>query len=54
MAAGRGAYEATLRDPQLFTLYARDPVRAESLLYVPDEAYRRITGEEWDRGTRYS
>ncbi|AKL70902.1 MULTISPECIES: hypothetical protein [Streptomyces] len=27
---------------------------AELLLYTPDRAYKRITGEEWDRDTRYS
>lgn len=54
VAAGRETYEATIRDPQLFAPYARDFIWAESLLYVPDEAYRRITGDEWDRSTRYS
>ncbi|WP_369243646.1 DUF4240 domain-containing protein [Streptomyces sp. R41] len=54
VAASREAYEAVLRDPQLFTPYAQDLIWAESLLYVPDEAYSRITGEEWDRSTRYS
>ncbi|MGW2063827.1 hypothetical protein ACWCO9_24920 [Streptomyces sp. NPDC001937] len=28
--------------------------RQEPLLYTPDRAYRRITGEERDRDTRYS
>ncbi|MET9104621.1 MULTISPECIES: DUF4240 domain-containing protein [Streptomyces] len=54
VAAGRETYEAVLHDPQLFAPYARDLVWAESLLYVPDETYRHLTGEEWDRGTRYS
>ncbi|WP_243740535.1 DUF4240 domain-containing protein [Streptomyces sp. 8K308] len=54
VAAGRGAYEAVFRDPARFVPYARDLVWAESLVYVPDEAYRRVTGEEWDRDTRYS
>ncbi|MFF3755013.1 DUF4240 domain-containing protein [Streptomyces sp. NPDC002018] len=54
VAAGREVHEALLRDPRLFTPYVRDLIWAESLLYVPDEAYRRITGEEWDRNTRYS
>ncbi|MFD8723992.1 DUF4240 domain-containing protein [Streptomyces sp. NPDC059629] len=54
VAAGREAYEAVLRDPQLFARYVRDLTWAENLLYVPDMAYRRITGEEWDRSTRYS
>ncbi|MEV5177209.1 DUF4240 domain-containing protein [Streptomyces flaveolus] len=54
VAAGRETYEAVLRYPQLFVPYAADLTWAENLLYVPDEAYRRITGEEWDRSTRYS
>ncbi|MEV7816580.1 DUF4240 domain-containing protein [Streptomyces flaveolus] len=54
VAAGRETYEAVLRDPQLFVPYAADLTWAENLLYVPDEAYRRITGEEWGRNTRYS
>ncbi|MFI1566395.1 DUF4240 domain-containing protein [Streptomyces sp. NPDC020490] len=54
VAAGRETYEAVLRDPQRFVPYAADLIWAENLLYVPDEAYRRITGEEWDRSTRYS
>ncbi|MFJ9118990.1 DUF4240 domain-containing protein [Streptomyces sp. NPDC102394] len=55
VAAGREAYEAVLRDPELFVPYAAGLVWAEDLLYVPDMAYRRITGEEWDRSsTRYS
>ncbi|MFE2423675.1 DUF4240 domain-containing protein [Streptomyces hokutonensis] len=54
VAAGRGTYEATLHDPRLFTPYVEDLIWAERLLYVPDEAYGRITGEEWDRSTRYS
>ncbi|MGW4043494.1 DUF4240 domain-containing protein [Streptomyces sp. NPDC004721] len=54
VAAGRDTYAAVLRDPRLFAPYAEDLVWAEHLLHVPDEAYRRVTGEEWDRGTRYS
>lgn len=54
VAAGRDTHEAVLRDPALFTPYAEELVWAESLLYVPDVAYRRLTGEEWDRDTRYS
>ncbi|MCL2552793.1 MAG: hypothetical protein FWE75_11700 [Actinomycetia bacterium] len=43
-----------LRDPRLFAPYARDLVWAESLVHVPDQAYLRVTGEDWDRRTRYS
>ncbi|MES5820125.1 DUF4240 domain-containing protein [Streptomyces sp. RG80] len=54
VAAGRETYEATLRDPRLFVPFAEDLIWAEPLLYVPDRAYLHITGEEWDRDTRYS
>jgi hypothetical protein len=54
VAAGREEYESVLRDPRRFMPYADDLVWAESLLYVPDDAYKRLTGDEWDRGTRYS
>lgn len=53
VAAGREVFEGVLRDPRTFTPFATDLVRAESLLYAPDQAYERITGEEWDRNTRY-
>ncbi|MFM9700806.1 DUF4240 domain-containing protein [Streptomyces europaeiscabiei] len=51
---GRDVYEAVLRDPSGFIPYATGLVWAEPLLYVPDLAYRQITGEEWGRETRYS
>lgn len=54
VAAGRTAFDSVLKDPAAFTPYATDLVWAESLLYTPDRAYRRITGQEWDRNTRYS
>ncbi|MEU4192861.1 DUF4240 domain-containing protein [Kribbella sp. NPDC026611] len=54
VAAGRKVYESVLRDRVAFTPYAEDDVWAESLLTVPDEAFRELTGEEWDRGTEYS
>jgi len=54
VAAGLTEFENVLRDPAAFTPYATDLIWAESLLYTPDRAYRRITGEEWDRDTRYS
>ncbi|WP_235023629.1 DUF4240 domain-containing protein [Streptomyces sp. WAC05374] len=53
VAAGRQEYESVLRDPQRFTPYADGLVRAEALLHVADNAYEQLTGEEWDRGTRY-
>lgn len=53
VAAGRREYERVLADPARFQPYADGLVWAESLLYVPDKAYRRLTGEEWDRATRY-
>ncbi|MFE7512995.1 DUF4240 domain-containing protein [Streptomyces sp. NPDC057540] len=54
VAAGHEAYESVLRDPELFTPYANDLVWAEALLYVPDKAYKHLTGDSWDRGTQYS
>ncbi|MFH8724655.1 DUF4240 domain-containing protein [Streptomyces termitum] len=54
VAAGRAEYERVLRDPERFRPYADDLVWAEALLYVPDRAYRHLTGEEWDRSTRHS
>lgn len=53
-AAGREEYEGVLRSPARFSPYAENLVWAEALLYVPDEAYEQITGEEWDRSTRFS
>lgn len=54
VAAGREEYESVLLDPQRFKPYADGLVWAEALLYVPDDAYRQLTGDDWDRGTRYS
>lgn len=54
VAAGRTVFDSVLEDPAVFTPYAADLVRAESPLSTPDRTYRRITGEEWDRDTRYS
>lgn len=54
VAAGRTEFDSVLEDSAAFTPYATDLIWAESLLYTPDRAYRRITGEEWDRDTRYS
>ncbi|MFD8794521.1 DUF4240 domain-containing protein [Streptomyces vinaceus] len=54
VAAGRTEFDSVLQDPTAFTPYATDLIWAERLLYTPDQAYERITGEEWDRDTRYS
>ncbi|MFJ8982999.1 DUF4240 domain-containing protein [Streptomyces sp. NPDC102282] len=54
VAAGRTAFDGVLQDPAAFTPYVIDLIWAEPLLYTPDRAYERITGEEWDRDTRYS
>lgn len=54
VADGREAYERVVGDPAEFVPYATELVWAECLLYVPDRAYEQLTGEEWDRGTRYS
>ncbi|WP_330242945.1 MULTISPECIES: DUF4240 domain-containing protein [unclassified Streptomyces] len=53
VAAGREMYEIVLQDPAHFVPYATGLFWAESLLYAPDRAYEHITGEEWDRRTRY-
>ncbi|WP_406424364.1 DUF4240 domain-containing protein [Streptomyces sp. NBC_01589] len=54
VAAGRETYEILLQDPAHFVPYATGLIWAENLLYAPDRAYEHITGEEWDRRTRYS
>ncbi|WP_406458420.1 DUF4240 domain-containing protein [Streptomyces sp. NBC_00876] len=54
VAAGRTVFDSVLRDPAAFAPYANDLIWAESLLYAPDQAYVRITREEWDRDTGYS
>ncbi|WP_404869762.1 hypothetical protein ACI1MP_28365 [Kitasatospora griseola] len=54
VAAGRAEYLAVPADSGRFAPYAAEYVRAEPLLYVPDQAYRRLTGEEWNRGTAHS
>ncbi|WP_128643236.1 DUF4240 domain-containing protein [Streptomyces sp. SS] len=45
VSAGREEFESVLRAPERW---------AEALLYVPDNAYKHLTGDEWDRSTRYS
>jgi hypothetical protein len=54
VADGRETYRRVLGDPARFTTYAAGLMWAEPLLYVPDRAYKALTGQEWDRGTRYS
>lgn len=54
VAAGRTEFDSVLQHPSAFTSYAIAPIWAEPLLYTPDQAYKRITEEEWDRDTRYS
>lgn len=54
VATGREEYESVLRDPQRFMPYANGLVWAEALLYVPDKTYEHLTGDAWDRSTRYS
>jgi hypothetical protein len=54
VAAGRTVFDSVIQDPAAFTPYATNHIWAENLLYTPDRAYERITGEEWDRDTRYS
>ncbi|MER6847016.1 DUF4240 domain-containing protein [Streptomyces flaveolus] len=54
VAAGRDVYQRVLRDPQRFASFVTGLVWAEALLYVPDNAYRQLTGEEWNRSTQFS
>ncbi|MFI0939703.1 DUF4240 domain-containing protein [Streptomyces sp. NPDC021020] len=54
VAAAREEYERVLRDPARFLPFANGFVWAEALLHVPDTAYERLTGDAWDRRTRYS
>ncbi|MEV6977615.1 DUF4240 domain-containing protein [Kitasatospora sp. NPDC093806] len=51
VAAGRAGYESVLADPDRFAPYAAQ--WGEELLYVHEEAYEEVTGEEWDIDTRY-
>ncbi|MCX4515588.1 DUF4240 domain-containing protein [Streptomyces sp. NBC_01619] len=54
VAAGREEYANVLRDAERFAPFVNDLVWAEALIYVPDNAYKHLTGEEWNRSTRYS
>lgn len=54
VGAGCEECEKVLRDPARFVPFVNNLVWAEALLYVPDNAYERLTGDEWDRNTRYS
>ncbi|MFD7228002.1 DUF4240 domain-containing protein [Streptomyces sp. NPDC059881] len=54
VAAGREEYENVLRDAERFAPFVNDLVWAEALIYVPDNAYKHLTSEEWNRSTRYS
>lgn len=53
VAAGRGTWEAVFSDVDKFAPFTATTYDAESLLYVPDQAYGLVTGQEWDRPTRY-
>ncbi|MGW4028994.1 DUF4240 domain-containing protein [Streptomyces sp. NPDC004838] len=54
VADGRNAYERVLGDTAAFRPYAEEFIWAEGILYVPDNAYEHLTGEKWNRDTRYS
>jgi hypothetical protein len=54
VAGGREVYDQVLQDPTLFAPYNDELIWAEPLLTVPDVAYQNLTGEEWNRETRYS
>ncbi|XIE78362.1 DUF4240 domain-containing protein [Streptomyces sp. SBR177] len=53
VAAGREVWESVFFDADKFAPYTSTRYNAEWLLYVPDKAYERATGKEWDRHTRY-
>lgn len=50
VATGRAEYDRVLIDPCRFIAYAAGPVSTESLLYVPDEAYERISASSGTGG----
>ncbi|KAA6218132.1 DUF4240 domain-containing protein [Streptomyces filamentosus] len=53
VAAGRAVWESVFSDPDEFAPFTSTERDGEWLLYVPDEAYERATGKEWDHTTRY-
>ncbi|MFC8434444.1 DUF4240 domain-containing protein [Streptomyces sp. NPDC057253] len=53
VAAGQSVWESVFVDVARFAPYTASTCDGESLLYVPDQAYKLATGEEWDRSTRY-
>ncbi|MFJ9951909.1 DUF4240 domain-containing protein [Kitasatospora sp. NPDC091207] len=51
VAAGREVYEGVSGAPERFAPFVGR--HCEELLYVHEDAYERLTGEEWDLLTRY-
>ncbi|MFI9163534.1 DUF4240 domain-containing protein [Kitasatospora aureofaciens] len=54
VAAGRAVYEGKFfGDPTRFSPFTSTALDGEWLLYVAQQAYEQVTGEEWNRVTRY-
>ncbi|MFC9331635.1 DUF4240 domain-containing protein [Kitasatospora sp. NPDC057015] len=53
VAAGRERYEAVLADPALFAPHTATTLHGEDLLYLAEDAYEQVTGEEWDGPTGF-
>ncbi|MEW2553044.1 DUF4240 domain-containing protein [Streptomyces zhihengii] len=54
VAAGRPVWESVFSDADAFAPFTSTEYEGEHLLYVPDQAYQRATGRQWDHTTRYS
>jgi hypothetical protein len=55
VAAGRKVYEGMFfGDPARFSAFTAPALDGEWLLYVAQQAYEQVTGEEWDRVTRFT
>ena len=54
VAAGRDVYEGVFADPSGFGPFTAPALAGEWLLYVAQNAFEVVTGEEWDRRTQYS
>lgn len=52
VAAGRAVWEDVFFDVDKFAPFTSTRYDGEWLLYVPDQAYEQVTGQEWDRSTR--
>jgi hypothetical protein len=53
VAAGRAVWEDVFFDVDKFAPFTSTRYGGEWLLYVPDQAYELVTGQEWDRSMWY-